>query len=206
MVCRKVIVFSAIVIIVVIVAGLYYYMMQKPGTTGGKEGKELPIPKEILDALKGARESIVFRVDGFENGSSIPTRYTCRGDNLSPKITIIDTPGNITSYVLIMYDPDAPNGVFYHWILYNIPGNTSTIPEGIPMGWKTPYGSQARNSAGKYGYFGPCPPYGRHRYIFILIGLDRKLLLAGDVSIHDVLFNARGHVLAYGIYYGVYGG
>ncbi|MCS7102607.1 MAG: YbhB/YbcL family Raf kinase inhibitor-like protein, partial [Candidatus Korarchaeum sp.] len=86
----------------------------------------------------------------FENNGTIPKRYTCDGEDLSPPLSWEGSPNGTVSYVLIVDDPDAPIGVFTHWILYNIPASLNSLPEGVPKGKETAYGMQGRNDFGNY--------------------------------------------------------
>ena len=141
----------------------------------------------------------------FSNNSFIPRRHTLDGDNLSPPLSWRGIPRDAVALTLIMYDPDAPGGIFYHWLLYNIPPNIAGLPEGLPRAGETQYGLQGRNDYGDIGYGGPYPPEGsRHRYIFLLLALDRKLDLAPGASPAEILEACRGHVIAYSILIGYY--
>ncbi len=203
----------ALIVIAVITAAVILYVAltpQRQGVSGEGESSSIPIPKEIAGVIKDSSYSVVFRVIGFKNGSRIPVNYTCMGRNVNPEIRILRIPPNTSTLVLIMYDPDAIGGVFYHWVIYDIPPNTTTIPPGLPRTPVTSIGYQGYNDFptknGKMiGYGGPCPPRGKpHRYVFIMIALNKELSLAPPVSVYDVLFAARGHVVGYGLYYGVY--
>lgn len=108
----------------------------------------------------------------FENNGKIPKKYTCDGSSpaggINPPLTISGVPESAKSLALIMDDPDAPKGVFVHWVLYGIDPNTKEIPERISGG----IGVLGETSFGKTGYGGPCPPSGTHRYFFKLYALD----------------------------------
>jgi Raf kinase inhibitor-like YbhB/YbcL family protein len=96
-----------------------------------------------------------------------------------------------------MYDPDDPSGVFYHWILYNIPKNIDSIPEGIQKSSITPYGYQGINSYNTLGYDGPFPPKGStHRYIFLVLALDKELDLGPNAYYSEVLNSLAGSPLS----------
>ncbi len=134
----------------------------------------------------------------FENGGFIPERYTCKGENISPPLSWTGIPPEAKSLVLICDDPDAPGGVFNHWLLYNIPPTTTSLPEGIPPLLTLPDGSlQGFNSFGRIGYGGPCPPPGpAHRYFFRLYALDKTLELPPKARKPEVLKAMEGHILA----------
>lgn len=118
----------------------------------------------------------------FEDGDGIPTRYTCDGADESPRVRIEGVPESASSLALVVDDPDAPGGTFTHWLLWDIPTSTETIPEGIPHGDTVASLNAARqgtNDAGQVGYSGPCPPEDDpvHRYRFLLIALGARLEL-----------------------------
>ncbi|MCL4398074.1 YbhB/YbcL family Raf kinase inhibitor-like protein [Patescibacteria group bacterium] len=109
----------------------------------------------------------------FANQEAIPPIYTCDGDGINPPLEISDVPAEAQSLVLIVDDPDAPNGTFDHWLLWNINPTITEIPEGT-----TPAEAVAgTNSARKTGYIPPCPPEGVHHYRFMLSALNKLLTL-----------------------------
>lgn len=114
----------------------------------------------------------------FEDSQMIPSIYTCDGDNINPPLEISGIPPSAKSLALIMDDPDAPRGTFTHWLMWNIPPDTSKISEND---WVED-SEQGLNDAGELGYMGPCPPTGAHRYHFKLYALSKKLELSGQVS------------------------
>ncbi len=115
--------------------------------------------------------SSAFRAEEY-----IPSKYTCDGDNISPSLEISDVSQETESLALVMDDPDAPMGVFTHWIVWNIPKDTTKILEGIK-----PQGIEGRTDFGRIGYGGPCPPSGDHTYRFKLYALSKKLDLGEGV-------------------------
>ncbi len=129
---------------------------------------------------------------GFMNGEFIPSRFTADGADVNPPIKIDGVPENAKSLVLIMDDPDAPVGVWDHWVLFNIPPNVTEIPEN-----STPTGAVlGKNSWGRAEYGGPAPPSGIHRYFFKLYALDTALNLPAGASKAQVESAAQGHILA----------
>lgn len=106
----------------------------------------------------------------FENEGRIPEKYTCDGANISPPLWIRGVPEETQTLVLILDDPDAPGGVFDHWILWNIDPDTNEINEG-----EAPDATHGKNDFDDLEYGGPCPPSGTHRYRFKLYALDSKL-------------------------------
>ena len=136
--------------------------------------------------------------DAFTNGQSIPAKYTCIGRNLSPALAWTEPPANTQSFALIVEDPDAPGGTWIHWVLFNIPAETRTLPEDLPVTGKntTPDAIfTGVNSAGDIGYGGPCPPSGTHRYYFKLYALDTLISLLPGASAGQVQKEMNGHIL-----------
>jgi len=102
----------------------------------------------------------------FSNGNSIPTQFTCDGNDTPPPLHVSDPPEGTQSFALIMNDPDAPNGTFTHWLAYNIPVSKNEL--------HATAGKTLKNSFGRDGYGGPCPPpgHGSHRYYFTIYAVD----------------------------------
>src|SRR5437667_12635326 len=119
-------------------------------------------------ATGGAKMKITS--SAFQEGASIPSKFTCDGSDTSPPLQIGDVPSGAKSLALIVDDPDAPSGLFTHWTVWNIPPETIVIGEG-----STPKGVQGTNDFGKSGYGGPCPLSGTRRYFFKAFVLDREL-------------------------------
>lgn len=126
----------------------------------------------------------------FADNGAIPPEYTCDGADLSPLLVISDVPSNAKSLALIMDDPDAPMGTFVHWVVWNIPPETREIRKG-----SEPDGVQGRTDFRKFGYGGPCPPSGTHRYFFKLYALDTVLNLAEGSAKKDLENAMQGHIL-----------
>lgn len=145
--------------------------------------------------------SLSLSSSAFLSNASIPGQYTCEGSDISPPLRWQDTSPETKSYVLLVDDPDAPAGVWDHWVLFNIPKNIRQLQEGadIPLG-----AVSGLNSWGQVGYRGPCPPSGRHRYFFRLYALDQVLTLDETASKKDVLHAMKGHVVAQAELIGVY--
>jgi Raf kinase inhibitor-like YbhB/YbcL family protein len=113
----------------------------------------------------------------FENGHTIPVEHTCDGDDISPAVWWEGEPKGTVTYAMIMEDPDAPDGTFTHWILYNLPADCHNLEKIIPIQKNLDNGAiQGKNDFGKIGYRGPCPPKGEeHRYYFRIFALKKKL-------------------------------
>ncbi len=142
----------------------------------------------------------------FQEGGKILAKYTCEGQDVSPALTWGEPPAGTQSFALIVDDPDAPAGVWTHWVLFNLPADSRQLPEAIPSQNQLPSGAlQGRNDFGSIGYGGPCPPPGGpHRYYFTLYALDQPLDLKAGASRRQVLDAMQGHILAQGQLMGTY--
>lgn len=133
----------------------------------------------------------------FTAGGTIPSLYTCQDKDISPPLIWSGTPKNTRSFALICDDPDAPMGTWVHWVCYNIPPSCSSLPEAYPKSERPALGGiHGKNSFGDFGYGGPCPSWGTHRYYFRLYALDTLLILKQGAGKKDVLKAMEGHVLA----------
>ena len=142
----------------------------------------------------------------FQDGERIPAKYTCQGQDISPPLKWSQVPNETQSLALIVDDPDAPSGVFTHWVIFNLPPDSRELPEAVPAASQLPSSAlQGKNDFGKIGYGGPCPPPGYpHRYRFTLYALDRQLDLKAGSSKKQVLNAMEGHILAQGQLTGTY--
>lgn len=145
----------------------------------------------------------------FEHGQPIPRRYTCEGDDISPPLEWAGLPEGTKSLALIMEDPDAPDpdapkGVWVHWVLYDIPETSSGLPEGAGGQDLLQGCREGLNDWKKPGYGGPCPPIGKHRYFFKLYALDRMLESLDPPSKRALVKAMAGHVLGQAELVGVY--
>jgi Raf kinase inhibitor-like YbhB/YbcL family protein len=140
----------------------------------------------------------------FKPGASVPDKYTCKGENISPDVSWKGAPLKTQSFALIVEDPDAPTQTWVHWVIYNVPvkkagldQNIYELTEGYPRDEVTSGGIlQGTNDFKKIGYDGPCPPSGIHRYYFELYALDTVLNLGAGVTNAELLSAMKGHVLA----------
>lgn len=148
-------------------------------------------------AAGGARMKITS--PAFQEGGNIPSKFTCDGSDTSPPLQITGVPSEAKSLVLIADDPDAPGGLFTHWLVWNIPPQTSSISEGSAV-----KGVHGTNDFGKSGYGGPCPPSGTHRYSFRVFALDREVPLPSGAKRGQVDAAMKGHVIAQGELIGRY--
>jgi len=142
----------------------------------------------------------------FQEGGKIPTKYTCEGQDVSLALMWGEPPVGTQSFALIVDDPDAPVGVFTHWVIFNIPSDSRQLAEAIPAQTRLTSGAlQGKNDFGRIGYGGPCPPPGRpHRYQFTLYALDQPLDLKAGASKKQLLNAMQGHILARGQLTGTY--
>jgi Raf kinase inhibitor-like YbhB/YbcL family protein len=137
----------------------------------------------------------------FGEGETIPTKYTCDGENISPQLDWTGVPQEAQSLALIADDPDAPGGTWVHWVLFELPPDLASLPEGTSEN-----GTQGANSSKKLTYSGPCPPAGNpHRYYFKLYALDGPLKLEEGATKAEVENAMQGHILAQGQLMGKYG-
>ena len=133
----------------------------------------------------------------FDNNSTIPPKFTCDGEDISPTLSWSEPPASTKSLALICDDPDAPGKTWVHWVVYNLPPSTRSLPEAIPRGSNIPDGGlQGINDFRKLSYGGPCPPGGTHRYFFKVYALDRMLDLKSGATKAEVEAAMKGHILA----------
>lgn len=133
----------------------------------------------------------------FENGQWIPRKYTCEGADISVPLRWSDVPAGTKSFALIVDDPDAPAGVWVHWVLYDLPSDIDRLNEGVNTKESLENGAkQGANDFRRVGYGGPCPPPGpEHRYFFKLYALDQATRLPPRATKEQVLNAMQGHIL-----------
>jgi Raf kinase inhibitor-like YbhB/YbcL family protein len=134
----------------------------------------------------------------FVNNGYMPSKYTCEGESISPPLIIHELPENTKTLAIIAEDPDAPNGTFDHWVVWNIKPKHE-IPENMKN-----EGVQGKNGKQKTGYHPPCPPSGVHRYFFKIYALDSFLKLTEGADKKSLLDAMHGHILAGGEIMGLY--
>jgi Raf kinase inhibitor-like YbhB/YbcL family protein len=132
--------------------------------------------------------------DAFLDTGALPVLYTCDGKNISPKLMWANPPPKTKSYAILLSDPDAPGGTFYHWVVYNIPAATKELAEGIK---DFPSGTLiGNNSWNKNQYNGPCPPKGTaHTYFITLYALNAPISIPAGADGNTVLKNIQGHII-----------
>ena len=144
----------------------------------------------------------------FNNGESIPTQYACRDDQpgVSPALTWGNLPSGTKSLSLIVEDPDAPFGIFTHWVVYNIPPEINELPQGMPVKNRVVgIGTQGKTSFGANGYGGPCPPFGQtHHYYLRLYALDLSTSLEAGLDAAQLRSKIESHILAQAEWMGIY--
>ncbi|WP_395741729.1 YbhB/YbcL family Raf kinase inhibitor-like protein [Prosthecobacter sp.] len=162
--------------------------------------------KPSLSSMSTTPQILTLRCPAFAHGTGIPARYTGDGANVSPELDWSDAPQGTRSFALICDDPDAPHGTWVHWLLWNLPGGTASLPEAVEKKRALPAGTQTgRNDSGGTSYDGPAPPPGgAHRYFFKLYALDSTLTLAPGSRKSALEKAMAGHVLAQGVWMGTY--
>ena len=142
----------------------------------------------------------------FKNGASIPARHTCDGADASPPLAWSGAPAGTRTFALICDDPDAPVGTWVHWVLWNLPAPTTSLPEAVEKSQGLPAGTQQGTNDFRHSHYGgPCPPKGKpHRYFFKLYALDAELALKPGAEKKALLKAMDGHILAQAEWVGIY--
>ena len=162
----------------------------------GDKGKNPDKGDDVMDITSSA----------FKHEEMIPAKYTCDGTDINHDLAWTGVPADAKSLVLINDDPDAPVGLWVHWVLYNISPSTKGLPQGVDK--KAPVlkdgAVQGTNSWGRIGYGGPCPPSGTHRYYFKLYALDTVLDLKPGANKDAVEAAMKNHILSQAVLMGRY--
>lgn len=143
------------------------------------------------------KAGISLKSPAFNQGGQIPKKYSCEGDNINPPLEITGFPVHTQSMVLLLEDPDAVKGIFYHWLVWNIPPTESISENSEP-------GVTGSNSFGTEEYAGPCPPAGSHRYYFRVFALDTLLDISAGSDKNALEEAMQGHQLSTGEIMGHY--
>lgn len=152
------------------------------------------------DVEAGEMSELAISSKAFSHMGMIPKVYTCDGKDVNPPLSFENVPEGTKSFALIVDDPDAPVGLWIHWVLWNIAGEASGIEEdAVPPG-----ALQGKNSWGRNDYGGPCPPSGTHRYFFKLFALDSPIQLAAGSSKEQLEKAISGHILGKAEIVGLY--
>jgi len=150
-------------------------------------------------------EILTVKSPAFSHMGTIPSQYTCDGENISPPLEWTNVPMNAKSIVLLNDDPDAPIGDWVHWILFNIPPDVIRLKENfILRDNKIPGIKGGMNDSDVMEYRGPCPPSGTHRYFFKIFALDIMLDFKEGITKKELLRAIEGHILARGELIGKY--
>ncbi|MBZ2166034.1 YbhB/YbcL family Raf kinase inhibitor-like protein [Methanobacterium spitsbergense] len=140
----------------------------------------------------------------FKNGEPIPDRYACNGVNVSPSLEWDSVSGTV-KYAIICEDPDAPSGTWTHWVIFNIPSDTTGLSEWVMEREELENGAkQGLNDFGTVGYRGPCPPDGTHRYYFTVYALDTEIEIPAKITKQDLLKAMKDHIIDEGSLMGRY--
>jgi Raf kinase inhibitor-like YbhB/YbcL family protein len=165
-----------------------------------------------LEGTAAAAGKLTVTSPAFAQADKVPKEYTGEGEDRSPPLTWTGAPAGTREFAIIVQDPDAPVGTWYHWVLYNLPATVTSLPAGVPREAvlnQPVQGRQGRNSWPNInvGYRGPMPPngHGPHRYYFMVYAVDAHIELAPNLATADALKKKlAGHVLAEGSLLGFY--
>jgi Raf kinase inhibitor-like YbhB/YbcL family protein len=169
-------------------------------------GPETGITPEVTVPPGDGEISFIVTSTAFADGAAIPVEYSCSGQSKSPPLNWSDLPAGTASLALILEDPDAPLKNFTHWVIFNLPADTSGLQEAVPRDGTLADGAvQGKNGGGGIGYIAPCPPKGpAHHYVFNLYALDKSLDLAAGATKDEVRQAMEGHILGQAQLIGTY--
>lgn len=171
-----------------------------------RRGTQVDLFTETANAMSNG---LTVTTNAFSSGGPIPGKYTCEGADVSPPFNIQNPPEGTASLLLLVDDPDAPQKTFTHWILFNLPPDTTALPEGLDVeehfGDRDGAPLEGVNDFGSLSYGGPCPPPGTvHHYHFRFYALDTRLDLEPGATKKQVTQRMNGHVLDETDYIGTY--
>jgi len=186
-----------------ILAGMLFLLI---ATGAQAQTKNIKVDKPFDSPFKATKAEILELTSPvFENGKPIPIIFTCDGVDASPPLEWDRVPEGTKSFVIFCDDPDAPRGNWVHWVIYNIPPDSTSLPQGLPRLEILPDSSrQAITDFEVPGYGGPCPPSGVHRYYFMLYALDTVLNFEKTPDKAVVEEATIGHVIGKGLLMGTY--
>jgi hypothetical protein len=160
-----------------------------------------------------AQKHLIMTVAGFADGSDIPLKYTQAGSQTSPEITWVNTPPRTVTFLLHMHDMDFSRNHTtddqLHWLVWNIPGTATSLPEGVPAGAQLQNGAYQVSASGPR-YRGPGAPasFPRHHYAFELFALDTKIDVQPGADPFETRANVmkamQGHILEKSVYVGLF--
>lgn len=152
-----------------------------------------------MSVMDFPQENIIITSSAFEDGGTMPIKYTGKGEDISPGLELSEVSSEAISVAVIMDDLDHPFGIYNHWVIWNLPVK-EVIPEGIEHGAivNSLNGAVQGKGYGKHQYKGPNPPFGTHRYQFHVFVLDCKLELDNNSAKKDLMKSIEGHILQYG--------
>jgi len=157
-------------------------------------------PGQLPESARKGDPKMDFQIKStaFENKEPLSARYTGDGPDISPPLQWTNAPARTKALALVCDDPDAPVGTWVHWVLYDIPPDTTHLLEAMPTDQKVlGTAKQGKNDFRKIGYGGPAPPRGSpHRYFFKLYALDAETGLPPGATKADLLKAIKDHVLA----------
>lgn len=181
--------YLVLILLIIVASALVIYSLNRPKPA---------VENSAVENIK-VKNGMQLTSTTFENNGSVPSKYTCDfATPVNPPLEISNIPLGTKSLALIVDDPDVPkalkpDGVFDHWVIFNISPDTANIPENASTGIR------GNNGTGKTGYIGPCPPReyepSEHRYFFRVYALDIELSLKESASKSEVLAAIKGHIL-----------
>ena len=170
-----------------------------------EEGRPTVYAEPAMPSEEAPAADLELTSTAFAQGDGVPAKYSCDGEDISPPLSWSDPPDGTKGFALICDDPDAPVGIWVHWVLSDIPVEARSLPEAVAADAQLPDGSRnGKNGWDKLGYGGPCPPSGTHRYFFKLYALDTTLGLPASAGRAEVEAAMEGHVLAQAELMGTY--
>lgn len=176
--------------LVLVAAGMY---------ASAKRGRDAE-----LDYLSALKKTLVLSSRSFPPNGDMPVSCSCKGGEVSPALQWENSSPDVESYVVLATDYDVPTPAFRlynlsHWVVYNLPATVLSLPEGVTAEQiRSLNGKVGKNGTGDVKYVGPCPPVGRHAYVFRVYALDQMLSLTDLPGKQDVLDVMKGHILGYG--------
>ncbi len=168
----------------------------------------LPIASGGEENKVSGQETLIdtFYIPDFKPEARLLDKWTCKGKDFSPPLVWKVSGVKPKTYAIICEDPDAPNGIWSHWVIFNIPDSLNSLPEGVDTAPILEKGAiQGRNDFGSIGYRGPCPPRGKtHRYYFYLYALSGECSLKPGATRAELLNAMQGKILATKNFYGIW--